>query len=214
MNITEKKIEIANFVLLCIYLTYSAALLVYHLIVKSGAYYVILSAASAALMFAPPVVYRLLKLRSNPPLTLLSSMFIFLAFDIGMATKGYIIIPYYDKAVHLLSGMFFAFVGLLIFYFCKHTHRMEQTDFPLCLAFSFSFSMMIAAVWEIYEYLVGFIMTTDPQRVAATGVGDTMGDMIACLIGTIIVCAAIVLYFKKGKADLFLSAVKMYIEEE
>lgn len=209
---TEQKIKKADCILLCGYLLYSAALLIYHTFFHFSGYYMFLSAASAALMFVPPLVYRLLRTNPNPPLTLLARLFIFLAFDIGMASKGYSGLFFYDKIVHFLSGIFFAFVGLLVFYFCKHTRRIEKTDFPLCLIFSFSFSMMIAAIWEIYEYLISFFLHTDPQASMTTGVGDTMGDIIACLFGTIIICISIVCCFKKGKTGLFLSAVKTYVE--
>lgn len=190
----------------------SAILLIYSL-VRMDAYYIFLSAASAAIIFVPQIFYAVFRLQPIPSLTFSSRIFIFLAFHIGMAAKGYIFIPYYDKAVHLLSGVFFAFVGMIVFYGIKHNRTIETHDFPLCMVFSFCFSLMTAAVWEIYEYVISHILGTDPQGVLATGVGDTMQDIISCLIGTVAFCVLVRQYFRSKKKNILLSAVETYVTQ-
>lgn len=209
----KKALKIADCALLIAYLVFSVFLTVFHA-VHFSAYYLFLSAASFIMPFLPNVAYRVFRLRPIHALTIISRFFIFLAFHIGMVCSGYTSIPFYDKAVHTFSGIFFAFLGVIAFYKLKHNHKAEKTDLKLCTAFSFSFSMTIAAVWEIYEYIIGFILKTDPQCVAATGVGDTMGDIIACLIGTILLCAIVIQNFKTDTPGLILSSIDAIYENE
>ena len=46
---------------------------------------------------------------------------------------------------------------------------------------------MIAGFWEYYEYICDQLFQKDAQNVLTTGVGDTMQDMIAATIGSILV---------------------------
>ena len=50
--------------------------------------------------------------------------------------------------------------------------------------------MLIASIWEVFEYLSSYYFNVDPQKVILTGVTDTMGDMIVALFGSILVCSS------------------------
>lgn len=202
----KKVLKIINNVLITAFVIFSIILTVYYLM-NFNAYYLLLSAASFVMPFIPNLIYRVFRLTPAYAITIAARIFIFSAFHIGMAGKGYILMPFYDKIVHAFSGMIFALLGMIIFYALKHGHAVDKKDLRLCTVFSFSFSMMIAAVWEIYEYIIGFVLKTDPQCVAATGVGDTMGDIIACLAGTIALCLFIIASFKTKKSGVILTAV-------
>lgn len=54
---------------------------------------------------------------------------------------------------------------------------------------------MCAAMWEIVEYTGFLLFGYDSQNVAATGVGDTMEDMMICLAGTVITCVLLAVPF-------------------
>ena len=134
-----------------------------------------------------------------------------LAFTIGMALQGYHILPYYDKLVHTLSGIFFSFLGLLIFILLMPQRTIGKAESRVAAAFSFSFSMMIAAVWEIYEYILSLFTTLDPQNVLTTGVHDTMQDILVCLIGAVLFFLPEYFYFRKGRKDLFMRAYEAFL---
>ncbi len=202
----KKALKIMNNILMIVFIIFSVMLAVYYS-VHFNAYYLFLSVASFVIPFIPNVIYRVFRLTPAYTLTMAARVFIFLAFHIGMACKGYVLIPFYDKIVHTFSGVIFSVLGIIIFYALKHGHTIDKKDSWLCTVFSFSFSMMIAAVWEIYEYIIGFVLKTDPQCVAATGVGDTMSDIIACLVGTAVLCLLIIYRFKTEKSGALLTAV-------
>ena len=62
------------------------------------------------------------------------------------------------------------------------------------ILFIISFSLGIAALWEIFEYLASYYFNMDPQKVILTGVTDTMGDIIVAFLGSILV--SICYYFE------------------
>ena len=105
---------------------------------------------------------------------------------IGKTVAQRLNIPYYDKAMHTLSGVFVAFLALCCFYFFKPGREIDRKDGPLCCLFVFAVSMAVAGLWEIGEYTVSCIDGSDPQLVLSTGVGDTMQDMIVCMVGTLL----------------------------
>ena len=64
----------------------------------------------------------------------------------------------------------------------KPGHALERADAANAALFTWMFAVLSAVLWEIWEYIVS-LFGADPQQVAATGVGDTMQDMIVCTLG-------------------------------
>ena len=56
---------------------------------------------------------------------------------------------------------------------------------------SFFFSGFVAVLWEIFEFVADLLTGNDSQNVAATGVADTMEDMMICLVGGLFMAAVI-----------------------
>ena len=52
-----------------------------------------------------------------------------------------------------------------------------------------SITLAVASLWECFEYVANIFFGGDAQRVATTGVNDTMQDIIVAFIGAIIVSA-------------------------
>ena len=174
-------------------------------------YFMLLTAVSFLLLSLPWLANRIFHLKPVYEFHFMVYIFCFFAFVIGMLFQGYHTIPLYDKAVHCLSGIFFSFIGVVFFYLLKPEKRMLQEDYPLLAAFAFTFSMAIAAVWEIYEYIINFILKTDPQNVLTTGVNDTMLDIISCLIGTLFMEISIFFYYKKQKRGCLMKTAEKLI---
>ena len=77
--------------------------------------------------------------------------------------------------------------------------------------FTFLGSMAVAGLWEIGEYLASMVVGLDLQRVALTGVSDSMQDMIVCMAGTL-ATLPFVKRLTDGKADLITGAVTAFVE--
>lgn len=70
----------------------------------------------------------------------------------------YVKIWYYDIILHMLSSFI---VSALCFYIVKS--KININDFLLCV-FIFSFAMMVAAVWEVYEFSIDRFFDKDMQK--------------------------------------------------
>ena len=75
--------------------------------------------------------------------------------------------------------------------------------------FVFFASMAVAGLFELGEYVTSPIIGRDLQNVHGTGVGDTMGDMFVCLLGTLVVNFLMIRNIR-GKHDPFTDAVRVF----
>ena len=82
----------------------------------------------------------------------------------------------------MLSGIFTSILALIILKNDKHT---KLSIFNKIL-YVISFSMLVASLWEFFEYSIDFIFKLDTQKVLISGVNDTMQDMLVALVGSII----------------------------
>ena len=64
------------------------------------------------------------------------------------------------------------------------------------IIFILSFTSLCACLWEVFEFTCNALVGGDAQRVALTGVSDTMWDIIVALFGAIFV--SILHFFRKS----------------
>lgn len=170
-------------------------------IVLRGGEMMLLGPVSLLFLLIPPLAERLFRMKLGTPLWICVVLFCMLGFNLGTALRWYHRFPGFDKLVHFLSGILFAQIGLCLYgriggEYDRKTKVLLQVTYAIC------FAMCIAAVWEIAEY-VGFLLTGhDSQNVATTGIHDTMQDMIACLLGSLVLVLGTLRYVRSGKGLL------------
>lgn len=209
MNDIENKFKIIDRYVWALYIVLGIVLGIYN-IFYSTPYYIMLSFASILFLAVPYIIYHILKLKTVYIVNFAIYLFCFFAFTIGMVFNGYSCIPYFDKFVHTISGIFFTLLGLGLYYVLKPVKIIDKNDYSLGSFFSIFFSSFVAVIWEIYEYIIDFILHTDPQRVTTTGINDTMQDMIVCIIGSFIMWIFIYLYYKKDKTTFLMSVFENF----
>ena len=101
---------------------------------------------------------------------------------LGVTCELYGQIFWYDKFIHFLSGIITSFIAIYILEKIKNRHNLLFN-----ILFIIAFSLMVASLWEIFEYLSSYYFNVDPQRVALTGVSDTMKDIIVAFLGSILI---------------------------
>lgn len=117
------------------------------------------------MLFVPAifVVEYLLNIRSGVLFTA-SLLFIAVGSILGCCFNLYSIIPFFDTALHGLSGVLFGALGFSLAEKCFGKAK-NNSLFCGCLIFAFCFSLAIATVWEIFEYtctaIFGFDMMED-----------------------------------------------------
>lgn len=178
----------------------------------STPYYIMLSAASLLFIALPFAFEKVLGLKPDYLLHFTIYSYSFLTFMVGMVFNGYSRIPYYDKAMHTITGLVFGLCGMIFYYMLKPQRRLDKEECPIVCLFSVSFAMLIAVLWEILEYVLNFILHNDAQKVAATGVNDTMLDIIVCLIGALVLCVPIVQYYHKSKTGFFMKLFQSFYD--
>ena len=73
--------------------------------------------------------------------------------------------------------------------------------------------LLYTSLWEVSEYFVHAVTGRDVQNVAATGVNDTMQDMIVCLIGTAAYLIPLARLYWSGRRGLFTNAAEVFVEK-
>ncbi len=110
-------------------------------------------------------------------------IFLILAFLFGSIMGGYSKIYWYDSFTHLLSGVFTAFMAIVLL---KWLNRYNKKDIVFNIIYIILVTLSVAVLWECTEFTIDKILGTDTQKVLTTGVNDTMKDMICALVGSIL----------------------------
>lgn len=110
-------------------------------------------------------------------------IFLILAFLFGSIMGGYSKIYWYDSFTHLLSGVFTAFMAIVLL---KWLNRYDKKDIVFNIIYIILVTLSVAVLWECTEFTIDKILGTDTQKVLTTGVNDTMKDMICALVGSIL----------------------------
>ena len=125
-------------------------------------------------------------------------------FNTAGFIQGYYVkyYPYYDKVAHVIAGISVALLAFLGVIFIDRYWNMKLRE-PFIIGFTIIFGLAMAAAWEIYEFTIdtffgGFL--AGKMQIDNT---DTMLDMIFVLVGSVLVAAVAVLWFRThNKEDL------------
>lgn len=209
-----KKNNLGIIVFIVFFSLFGIGMCIYHLRITNDSEGALSGILMPLFLLIPPLCYRIFRIRPVRSLTWAIYIFSFLAFGLGVAARLYRLTDWYDKIVHFCSGYFFTMIGMGIFYYLKKDKVIEpDKDCALSAWLSGATSFFIAVIWEIFEYTDSLLIPGhDPQRVAATGVGDTMTDLIASSIGAVFAVVFIVLYYKKKIKGPLLKVLEDYFQ--
>ena len=179
--------------------------------IRKDLYHLGISLGVPVVPFLLKPAHRFLGLKPSQQLNFLILAFTFIAYPLGGCLDLYRLLPGFDKAAHMLSGTFVAVLCLVLYCMLKPDRSIGKDDMLLAAVFTFLGSMAVAGLWEVGEYVVSGIVGMDLQRVNATGIRDTMNDMIVCLIGTLPALPA-AYGMAKDKDGILISPVRAFAE--
>lgn len=104
----------------------------------------------------------------------------FLAASIGSCANLYYYFDPYDLIIHYLSGVLLAGGGYQLIEYISAKHH-TKTHHTICYLFAFFFSSACAAIWEIYEYFMDNLISSNMQGSNQ----NTMKDMLAGISGAV-----------------------------
>lgn len=138
--------------------------------------------AGLILPFVPDLVKKIYHAKIPYHIEMLYYFFVLIALDFGICLDLYKLVPFFDKAVHTLSGAGTALIG---FYALRY-FKAENTPKIFKGLFIVFFSISIAVAWEFFEFFCDKCLGQHMQQLVSTGVDDTMFDMLAATIGAVI----------------------------
>lgn len=169
-------------------------------------------------LLIPPLLRLIFRLKPAYLADICLLVFIFMAFELGVAFSWYSKFAYYDLLTHGVSGMIFAAVGLCVYYYFREDKQAAPgKDRLVAVSFSAFFSMTAAGMWEILEYLMWVFTGDDSQYsiapyVGFNGVSDTMEDMMICLVGTVVLCWLMWIHLGGRRRLLLFKPVDQFLE--
>ncbi len=121
--------------------------------------------AVLGLLCAMPAIYLFEKAFRFDMMGLLTFLVLFLAAGgliIGPSYNFYILVPVFDDVLHTMSGLIFAVIGYAI----SSRILSEKTDDPFWInvLFAFCFSLAIAVLWEMFEWIGTTVFHLDMQE--------------------------------------------------
>ena len=192
------------------YLLLCAGMSVLYALKRDG-YHLGISLGALAIPVALLLFYRLTGLKLVHQIDFLILAFTLIAYPLGSCLDFYARFPGYDKLMHMLSGAFVSVLCILLYCALKPGHRIGRGDFALALLFTFFGSMAVAGLWELAEYGINLVTGRDVQHVLDTGVGDTMQDMLVCMIGTI-ATLPLLRPLSQGRQTRFTAPIDAFLE--
>lgn len=136
------------------------------------------------LPFLPVIIEKLFKIKIPFRIQLIYYIFLFAALSLGISCDLYKTVPYYDKVVHFGSGVVSTIVGYYAIVFFKA----QKTPQAFRMLFILGVSVIIAVLWEFFEFFCDKCLGQSMQQLVTPGVDDTMLDLIAATIGATIGC--------------------------
>ncbi len=143
----------------------------------------ILVCLSLYLIVFIPKILRKASPKINDLIELIFLIFILFAQLLGSILHFYGIIYWYDSFMHYISGILTSFLAILLLVLFN---KYDEKDKTFNIIFIISITLMVAGLWEIFEFTADNLLGGDAQRVLATGVTDTMKDIICALLGSIL----------------------------
>ena len=192
------------------YLLLCAGMSVLYALKRDG-YHLGISLGALAIPVALLLFYRLTGLKLVHQLDFIILAFTLIAYPLGSCLDFYARFPGYDKLMHMLSGAFVSVLCILLYCALKPERRIGRGDFWLALLFTFFGSMAVAGLWELAEYAINLVTGRDVQHVLDTGVGDTMQDMLVCMIGTL-ATLPLLRPLSQGRQTRFTAPIDAFLE--
>lgn len=137
---------------------------------------------TSVLIILLPDIFRK-KMNINEHIKFLYLLFMFFFLILGATVGMYKKIYFYDSIAHFVTGLS---VSILSLYIMNKLKRYNEKDKWFNILFAITFTLAIAAFWEMTEFTIDNIFNIDVQKVVLTGVFDTMKDIILAFIGSIL----------------------------
>ena len=168
-------------------------------------YQILLCILAAVLVIIPFIISKIFKITIPEFIKTFLFSYIIGGILLGNIYNFYYIVPFWDKVLHLLSGVLFVFASfILINIFTEKGYIKLNKVSAIIIAFIFTLAMGV--IWEFIEYAADGLLNVNMQRyrsvdgvpyIGRQSLVDTMDDMLYAAAGAAVAC--IIAAFKKDK---------------
>lgn len=170
-----------------------------------------LSFLTIVLCYVPSILARSFKVVLPLEFELIVTFFMYASIFLGSVWGYYEYFWWWDVFLHTMSGMVLGMVGFLIVFILHSEEKFKLRLTPLYIAvFSFSFSLALGALWEIFEFFLDLFFDMQMQHGSLV---DTMSDLIVDAIGAFVVAVSGALYIRNASFALFTKLIEKFIEK-
>lgn len=152
------------------------------------------------ILILPMIIYKISKFKLTSDVKFLFYFFSFCTQILGSSLSLYKYFPLWDKIVHFASGILITMIGFILFHILLHKKgEISKDNGLLSLIFCQSFNISIAALWEVYEYLLFVFFKIDAVNALTKGIHDSLQDMMVCMLGGFLILFCLIPYIYRGK---------------
>lgn len=119
---------------------------------------------SLFLFILPYIIEKTFKIDFPSALERIVFIFIFSAEILGEINNFYGNVPFWDVALHTVSGFLCGSIGFSLIYLLNKKAKQIKLSPVFVALVSFCFSMTVGIVWEMFEYGMDVIFKTDMQK--------------------------------------------------
>ncbi|WP_249806059.1 hypothetical protein [Copranaerobaculum intestinale] len=160
-----------------------------------------------------PVVFKIFRWKPVYEIYVLGTCFMYFASLIGSCLGGYSV-RYFDKVVHLCSGIFATLLAIMLFSILKKVRQAQnKEDYHLLLVFVNAVNLAIAVIWEFYEYAMLIFFNNDAINHYTQGVHDTITDMMSACVGGLFVTMILIHRYRTQKSNFLINVPERFYEK-
>ncbi len=158
------------------------------------------------LTYLPAIIERSFKITLPKELNIILTIALYLHYVLGEYENFYTKVSWWDLFLHSGNSIILGLIGFVFAYALLFTSRINAKPFFISL-FSVSFAVTIGVLWEIFEFIMDQLFGFNMQK---SGLVDTMTDLMADILGALIVSIFGFFYIKNPQPGFFHFLVKRF----
>ena len=178
--------------------------------------HVFLVTAVMAAALVPVVARKRLPVRIPSEIQIVAIIFIFATLFLGEVRDYYERLWWWDLALHATAGLLLGLLGFLVVYILNENELVDLRMRPSFLAlFAFFFALGMGTLWELFEFGMDQIFGLNMQKTMfgdASGLTDTMWDLIVDAAGAITVSVSGWAYMSRARRHRIDNWLRRFIE--
>lgn len=158
--------------------------------------------------FLPLLLARRFRVVIPAVFELLAIAFVFASLFLGEVRGFYTRFWWWDIVLHTASGFLLGIIGFLLVHVLNEIKEVDLHLKPGFVAlFAFLFALGMGTLWEVFEFSMDSLFGMNMQKAMsgdASGLTDTMWDLIVDAVGALVVSMLGYIYLKTARRRSFL----------